>query len=95
MLSLNNIEVIYNEVILVLKGLSVSVKEGQIAALLGTNGAGKSTTLKAMKLMKGALLKYIEDRINRSVVQYLFDMVFGVNQTHANILFFEFGIGNN
>ena len=48
MLSLNNIEVIYNEVILVLKGLSLKVNEGQIAALLGTNGAGKSTTLKAI-----------------------------------------------
>ena len=47
-LSLNNIEVIYNEVILVLKGLSLTVEEGKIAALLGTNGAGKSTTLKAI-----------------------------------------------
>ncbi len=48
MLSLNNIEVIYNDVILVLKGLSLQVEDGQIAALLGTNGAGKSTTLKAI-----------------------------------------------
>jgi branched-chain amino acid transport system ATP-binding protein len=48
MLSLNNIEVIYNDVILVLKGLSLEVKEGQIVALLGSNGAGKSTTLKAI-----------------------------------------------
>ncbi len=48
MLSLNNVEVIYNDVILVLKGLSLHVGQGQIAALLGTNGAGKSTTLKAI-----------------------------------------------
>ena len=47
-LSLNNIEVIYNDVILVLKGLSIQVEEGTIVALLGANGAGKSTTLKAI-----------------------------------------------
>lgn len=48
LLSLNNIEVIYNDVILVLKGLSITVEEGSIVALLGANGAGKSTTLKAI-----------------------------------------------
>ncbi len=48
MLELNNIEVIYNDVILVLKGLSLEVPEGKIVALLGTNGAGKTTTLKAI-----------------------------------------------
>jgi len=48
MLSLNNIEVIYEDVILVLKGMSLQVPEGQIVALLGSNGAGKSTTLKAI-----------------------------------------------
>ena len=48
MLSLNNIEVIYNDVVLVLKGLSLEVQQGQIVALLGSNGAGKSTTLKAI-----------------------------------------------
>jgi branched-chain amino acid transport system ATP-binding protein len=48
MLSLNNVEVIYNDVILVLKGLSLEVPQGQIVALLGSNGAGKSTTLKAI-----------------------------------------------
>jgi branched-chain amino acid transport system ATP-binding protein len=48
LLSLNNIEVIYNDVILVLKGLSLEVKQGSIVALLGANGAGKSTTLKAI-----------------------------------------------
>lgn len=48
MLSLNNIEVIYEDVILVLKGMSLQVPDGQIVALLGANGAGKSTTLKAI-----------------------------------------------
>ena len=48
MLALNNIEVIYSDVILVLKGMSMEVGEGQIVALLGSNGAGKSTTLKAI-----------------------------------------------
>jgi branched-chain amino acid transport system ATP-binding protein len=47
-LSVNNIEVIYNHVILVLKGVSLGVPKGGIVALLGANGAGKSTTLKAI-----------------------------------------------
>src|SRR6218665_4114955 len=47
-LSINNIEVIYDHVILVLKGVSLAVPEGKIVALLGANGAGKSTTLKAI-----------------------------------------------
>ncbi|WP_337692493.1 ABC transporter ATP-binding protein [Ornithinimicrobium pratense] len=48
MLVLNNVEVIYDDVILVLRGLSLSVPEHKIVALLGSNGAGKSTTLKAV-----------------------------------------------
>ncbi|MDY6880905.1 MAG: ABC transporter ATP-binding protein [Desulfatiglans sp.] len=47
LLEVNNIEVIYNEVILVLKGMSLEVPESSIVTLLGSNGAGKSTTLKA------------------------------------------------
>ena len=65
LLSVNNIEVIYNHVILVLKGVSLHVPPGGIVALLGANGAGKSTTLKAIsnllraergEVTKGAIL---------------------------------------
>lgn len=48
MLSLRNVEVIYSDVILVLKGVSLDVSEGNIVALLGANGAGKTTSLKAV-----------------------------------------------
>jgi len=48
LLDVNNIEVIYNHVILVLKGVSLQVSKGGITALLGGNGAGKTTTLKAI-----------------------------------------------
>jgi branched-chain amino acid transport system ATP-binding protein len=47
-LALNNVEVVYDRVILVLKGVSLSVPKGSIVALLGANGAGKTTTLKAI-----------------------------------------------
>ena len=47
-LTVNNIEVIYDHVILVLKGVSLGVPKGKIVALLGANGAGKTTTLKAI-----------------------------------------------
>ena len=53
LLEVNNIEVVYNDIIQVLRGVSLSVPEGDIVALLGTNGAGKTTTLRAV----GGLLK--------------------------------------
>jgi branched-chain amino acid transport system ATP-binding protein len=54
MLKVNGIEVIYNHVILVLKGVSLQVNEGQVVALLGGNGAGKTTTLRAISnLLEG------------------------------------------
>ena len=61
LLDVRNIEVVYDEVILVLRGLSLAVPEGAIVALLGANGAGKSTTLKAisglLKTENGALTR--------------------------------------
>ncbi|NBP94430.1 MAG: ATP-binding cassette domain-containing protein [Gammaproteobacteria bacterium] len=54
LLAVNNIEVIYDHVILVLKGVSLEVPERGIVALLGANGAGKSTTLKAISNLLGA-----------------------------------------
>ena len=73
LLSVNNIEVIYDHVILVLKGVSVDLPEGGIVALLGANGAGKTTTLKAIsnilhaergEVTKGSIL-YREERVDR------------------------------
>lgn len=54
LLSVNNIEVIYDHVILVLKGVSLEVAEEGVVALLGANGAGKSTTLKSISNLLGA-----------------------------------------
>jgi branched-chain amino acid transport system ATP-binding protein len=53
-LAVNNVEVVYDHVILVLKGVSLAVRRGEIVALLGANGAGKSTTLKAISNLLSA-----------------------------------------
>ncbi len=66
MLTLNNIEVIYNDVILVLKGMSLTVQEGQIVALLGSNGAGKTTTLKAIS----GLLKPEDGEVTDGTIEF-------------------------
>ncbi|MDB5840459.1 MAG: transporter ATP-binding protein [Herminiimonas sp.] len=65
-LSVNNIEVVYNDVILVLHGVSLQVPPGRIVALLGANGAGKSTTLKAIS----GLLKSEDGKITRGGVSF-------------------------
>jgi branched-chain amino acid transport system ATP-binding protein len=66
-LQLHNIEVKYHEVILVLKGVSIEVPEGGIVALLGANGAGKSTTLKAIS----GLLKHEEGRVTDGAIEFM------------------------
>jgi branched-chain amino acid transport system ATP-binding protein len=66
MLSLNNVEVMYDKVILVLKGMSLHVPEGKIVTLLGSNGAGKSTTLKAIS----GLLKSENGEVTDGTIQF-------------------------
>jgi branched-chain amino acid transport system ATP-binding protein len=66
LLSVNNIEVVYDHVILVLKGVSLKVDEGQIVALLGANGAGKTTTLKAVS----NLLASERGEVTKGVIEF-------------------------
>ncbi len=70
-LRINNIEVKYHEVILVLKGVSIEVHEGGIVALLGANGAGKSTTLKAIS----GLLKHEDGRVTDGSIEFMGDRI--------------------
>lgn len=67
MLRISNAEVIYNKVILVLKGLSLHLPEGQIVALLGANGAGKSTTLKAIS----GLLRTEDGEVTEGTIEFM------------------------
>lgn len=66
MLTLNNVEVVYDGVILVLKGVSLTVERGGITALLGANGAGKTTTLKAVS----GLLHAERGQITRGTIEF-------------------------
>src|SRR4030065_532500 len=66
-LKLNNIEVMYHEVILVLKGVSIEVPQGGSGALLGANGAGKSTTLKAIS----GLLKHEDGEVTDGSIEFM------------------------
>jgi branched-chain amino acid transport system ATP-binding protein len=75
MLSLNNVEVIYDHVILVLKGVSLSVPKGAIVALLGANGAGKSTTLKAIS----NLLLAERGKVTKGAVEFMGQRVDGLS----------------
>lgn len=66
LLNVNNIEVIYDHVILVLKGVSLEVPEGRIVTLLGANGAGKTTTLKAIS----NLLRVERGEVTKGSIEY-------------------------
>ena len=65
-LLINNISVVYSDVIQVLKGVSLSIRPGQIVALVGSNGAGKTTTLKAIS----GLLKPENGKVTEGVISY-------------------------
>src|SRR5689334_10341244 len=75
LLSVNNIEVVYDEVILVLRGLSLQVPRGAVVALLGANGAGKSTTLKAIS----GLLKTEEGEVTRGEIVFDGERIDGID----------------
>lgn len=66
LLKVNNIEVVYSDVILVLRGVSLEVQEGQVVSLLGANGAGKSTTLKALS----GLLVSQQGEVTRGSIEF-------------------------
>ena len=66
-LKINNIEVKYHEVILVIKGVSIEIPKGGIVALLGANGAGKSTTLKAIS----GLLKHEDGEVTDGSIEFM------------------------
>lgn len=75
LLEVNNIEVIYNHVILVLKGVSLSVPKGGITALMGGNGAGKTTTLKAIS----NLLRSERGEVTKGSISYRGKSIEGMN----------------
>ncbi|TPG61029.1 ABC transporter ATP-binding protein [Roseomonas nepalensis] len=75
LLEVSNIEVVYSDVILVLRGLSLAVPQGRIVALLGANGAGKSTTLKAIS----GLLKTEEGEVTRGEVRFGGERIDGID----------------
>src|ERR1051326_2007936 len=75
LLSVNNIEVVYDDVILVLRGLSIEVPKGAIVALLGANGAGKSTTLKAIS----GLLKTEDGEVTRGDILFNGERINGID----------------
>src|SRR4051812_44692149 len=75
LLSVRNIEVVYDDVILVLRGLSLDVPKGAIVALLGANGAGKSTTLKAIS----GLLKTEDGEVTRGEIVFDGERIHGID----------------
>ncbi len=66
MLKVNNLEAVYNDIILVLRGISLDVPDGSIVAFLGSNGAGKSTTLTAIS----GLLDYEDGEIMKGTIEF-------------------------
>src|ERR1700741_5572278 len=75
LLAVRNIEVVYDDVILVLRGLSLEVPKGAIVALLGANGAGKSTTLKAIS----GLLKTEDGEVTRGEILFEGQRINGID----------------
>src|SRR6516162_9618352 len=75
LLAVRNIEVVYDDVILVLRGLSLEVPKGAIVALLGANGAGKSTTLKAIS----GLLKTEDGEVTRGEIIFDGSAIAGID----------------
>ena len=78
MLEVANLEVVYNDVVLVLRGLSLTVPDGQIVALLGANGAGKTTTLRAI----GGLLDVHEGDITKGTITWQGGRIDGKDPAH-------------
>ena len=74
LLTVNGIEVIYNHVILVLKGVSLTVPEGSVVALLGANGAGKTTTLRAVS----SLLRGERGEVTKGSIEYKGEKIHGM-----------------
>src|SRR3712207_8087216 len=91
-LTVNNIEVVYDHVILVLKGVSLTVPKGGIVALLGANGAGKTTTLKAIS----NLLHAERGEVTKGSIEFNGERVdkdrksTRLNSSHANISYAVF-----
>jgi branched-chain amino acid transport system ATP-binding protein len=75
LLSVRNVDVVYDKVILVLRGLNLEVPEGKIVALLGANGAGKSTTLKAIS----GLLKTEDGEVTRGEIMFGGERIDGID----------------
>ncbi len=79
LLDVNNIEVVYNDIVQVLRGVSLSVAEGSIVSLLGTNGAGKTTTLRAIS----GLLKPENGFIKDGYIKFQENDITNVLGTHV------------
>lgn len=78
MLNVSNLEVVYNDVVLVLRGISLSVPDGKIVALLGANGAGKTTTMRAIT----GLLDIHEGDITKGQISFADEDITAKNPSH-------------